>query len=219
MKIFVINFPNDMIRKHFQQEQLIGLNYTIIEGINGHNLNYNKIDLNHNKNLFRKLKPGEVGCLLSHLKCYKKALEKDLKEILILEDDAELSIDFDKKLKHVRNNSPINYDILLLSSTNCWRRHQKYKKIATIKKMDDNFSLITGDHYGNQGYIITAKAMRILLDYHEVNPLTYPADLLLTKLNLNVFLLNEDILTTHRGFGSHTQSKRRYNDLDMFNEL
>ena len=28
-----------------------------------------------------------------------------------------------------------------------------------------------------------------------------------------VFLVNEDILTTHRWFGSYTQSKKKYNEL------
>ena len=217
MKTFVINFPNDTIRKHFQEKQLNGYDHTFVEGINGYTLDYSKLNLNTNRDIFRKLKKGEIGCLLSHLKSYENALELKLKEVLILEDDAELCENFYEKLKLVLTNAPNKWDILLLSSTNVWRKYKN--KVSKTTKVNEYFSLIEGDHYGNQGYIINNNAMQTLLDFHKNNPLTYPADNLLTKVGLNVFLLNNEILTTRRGLGSFTLNHNRYKKLDLINHI
>ena len=217
MKTFVINFPNDTIRKRFQQRQLSGRNYTFIEGIDGYTLDYSKIKINQDKQLFRKLKKGEIGCLMAHLKCYKKALELKLNKILILEDDAELNENFYSNMKISLENIPTDWDIIKLTSTKVWRKYKD--RVSKTTKINDYCSSIEGDHYGTQGYIINSDAMKTLLNYHVDNPLTYPSDNLLTKFNLKVYLLNEDLLKIHRGFGSYTMNKDRYNKLELINKI
>jgi len=64
-----------------------------------HNLQVERITAIDGKiqNVNTNLKPGELGCILSHLKVIKKAKKDNLKNVLILEDDVE----FDKNLNQL----------------------------------------------------------------------------------------------------------------------
>ena len=49
-----------------------------------------------------RLKPGEVGCATSHMRLWEQRPYGDDKDVLIFEDDAMLSADFQTRLRRVR---------------------------------------------------------------------------------------------------------------------
>jgi GR25 family glycosyltransferase involved in LPS biosynthesis len=59
------------------------------------------------------IRPGEVGCLKSHLKVFEIAKDRGLKSFLILEDDVEFSDDFNDRFNSIEENLP-TYDILYM---------------------------------------------------------------------------------------------------------
>ena len=62
------------------------------------------------------LKPGELGCLISHLSILTYMIEKNLDVIGILEDDMELTSDFSALEAFYTINKGRSWDILVLGS-------------------------------------------------------------------------------------------------------
>ena len=80
----------------------------------------------------RDLKPGELGCLLSHRGIYKEILKRDLDVALILEDDARLHEDTKATLEALLKKG-MNFDIIrLLGSPKVAKG--KHRKIAKLFK-------------------------------------------------------------------------------------
>ncbi len=68
----------------------------IVHAIDGGALSAEEISQSYVKNKHEpqypfKLQPGEVGCFLSHRKCWRRQIEENLDAALILEDDIELN--------------------------------------------------------------------------------------------------------------------------------
>ena len=79
-------------------------NEEIIEELNKFNLTGERVEaIKHND--------GYIGCALSHIKCLNLAIERDYKEVIILEDDFIFLQNPDKL------NLNIDYDVFLLGGT------------------------------------------------------------------------------------------------------
>jgi GR25 family glycosyltransferase involved in LPS biosynthesis len=125
-KIFVINMEFDTRRKAFMLDQFKTLNivnYEFINAVDGRQLPDAKVTLinQSRKKYFDKptndLKKGQIGCFLSHRNIYKKIMDQNLSEAIILEDDAKI-LDLDKLkfiVQHIKTID-VNYDYLLLSN-------------------------------------------------------------------------------------------------------
>ena len=61
------------------------------------------------------IRPGEVGCLKSHLKVFEMARERGLKSFLMLEDDVEFAEDFNNKFNQLEPQIP-NFAMLYFGS-------------------------------------------------------------------------------------------------------
>lgn len=61
------------------------------------------------------IRPGEVGCLKSHLKVFKMAKERGLKSFLMLEDDVEFSDNFHERFNTIEPQIK-DYEMLYLGS-------------------------------------------------------------------------------------------------------
>lgn len=59
------------------------------------------------------IRPGEVGCLKSHLKVFQIAKERGLKSFLMLEDDVEFAENFNDKFNQIEASIP-PYEMLYL---------------------------------------------------------------------------------------------------------
>lgn len=150
------------------------INYERISGVDYRNKEYvlnkmiaeNRIDLNGSG--FRTSKIsflGEIGCYLSHYKCWKYVVKNKLKNCLIVEDGIHM-------LRDDFNNLAIdsNYDLIFVN-----------------EEMKKNNNAFVG--YGLQGYIISFKCAEILLK--TCNMLHIPIDLQIRHLcNSNIIFAN-----------------------------
>ncbi|MCS2236719.1 glycosyltransferase family 25 protein [Bacteroides faecis] len=105
MKAYIINLKEAIERRNYMQKQLAllppSLSSEFIEAVNGKEMNREELEENFDSEKFRlryakEVRPGEIGCTLSHQKCYRRLLESKEKCVLILEDDiiVRQNIDF-----------------------------------------------------------------------------------------------------------------------------
>lgn len=90
MKTYLINLDRSMDRLLVMKERMaaIGVTAERVSGIEGSKLDMTSIDMAlPNASYPRILTPGEIGCFLSHRKCWEKLVESGDNWALILEDD------------------------------------------------------------------------------------------------------------------------------------
>ena len=106
MKIFVINLEHRQDRRDNVEKLLNGLDYSLVQAVNGENLDSHTVKRCRSylqKSILKEgqLREGEIGCSLSHLKTYKQIIDNELPGALIFEDDIyftkEISIENIKK--------------------------------------------------------------------------------------------------------------------------
>ena len=136
MKIttYIINLKTSPARKEYMRHLLSAyphLNLRFIEAIDGRILTEDELDVcyDRNKSLLRYgrvVNPGEIGCTLSHYRCYREIVEGDDDFVLILEDDISIVGDMSFLLNE-RMTSFMHSDkpkILFLSG-DYWYWHKK----------------------------------------------------------------------------------------------
>ena len=201
MDSYVINLKRrkDRLNKFLIRASTANIPVKVVEAIDGQNIDFKSIWIEKYNNLItrRYLKKGEIGCYLSHYKCYEMS-KTDL--VLIFEDDAYIPIDFWYQFDIIKKTLPKDFDIALLGTTNVWRR--KYSK--ECKKIWENkdWTRYEGDIYGLQGYILSKKAIKTLIDCKY--PLNVPIDVKINHLGLKVYVSKLNLIDTLR-LGSDTQ--------------
>jgi len=145
----------------------------------------------------RYMTKGEIACYLSHYKCYE---ESKSELTLVIEDDAKIPIMFDYNLNKYLKYLPHDWDIILLGTSELWAR--KWRKNTTTIWQNNYWFKCKGDVYGTQCYILKRKAIEFLKDCKY--PINSPIDVKINHLGLNVYILNHNMVGTHR-WGSDTQ--------------
>lgn len=104
-----------------------------------------------------KHEKGYIGCAISHIKCLEYAIENNLKNIMILEDDFTFKRNKTYIENSVRNlNSFKNWDVILLASN--------------FRRINRTHSLVNGNLFRvfegltTAGYIIKRDYYRVLLE-------------------------------------------------------
>lgn len=95
MKTYIINLERSKDRKKYMEEILKdypSLDYEFVAAVDGKAMNEAECLARFNAEKFkyrysREVRPGEIGCTLSHQKCYRKMLDDNETCVLILEDD------------------------------------------------------------------------------------------------------------------------------------
>jgi GR25 family glycosyltransferase involved in LPS biosynthesis len=102
---FCINLDNRKDRWKASEKQFkkIGLDVERVSGVNGFEEPPSSI------------RPGEVGCLKSHLKVFELAKERNLKSFLMLEDDVEFSDNFHERFNIIEPQLK-SYEMLYFGS-------------------------------------------------------------------------------------------------------
>lgn len=173
--IYYINMDQHLDRKEriFSLANNVGFPVKRVSGVNGKKLIKQEIDELADYDMFsvvrgRQIKPGEVGCYLSHVNAWKEFYESDNEYALILEDDAN----FDpQQLKNVIN--------MLLSISQDWdicTFESGSRKFSTVKQVDNQYSLVKfrSNSYGLAAYLLNKKAAGQLLSYKF--PIKMPVD-------------------------------------------
>jgi glycosyl transferase, family 25 len=158
-KTYIINLKERIDRKKSMENKLLKNNidnYTFIEAIKP-NINdvhnWNKNFCNIRKNL-EKYRIGSLGCMLSHIKIYKDAIEKNYDYILILEDDALFTENFNLNniITNIEKYKDDNFGIFYLGCTN-------YKKPIHLEKNIYKCVYSNTTH----AYIISRKCINFIL--------------------------------------------------------
>lgn len=105
LNIFVVSLEKD-----YKRREKLGIIPDYIYAVNGHELDIDEMKKDGIININNKMTKGEIGCYLSHIHMLKKALESK-KQVLILEDDANIEVDTFQKIKALKD-IPEDWDIL-----------------------------------------------------------------------------------------------------------
>ena len=171
MHILVINLEKNKERMAFMDRQLkaFGLDYERIPAIYGATLTKDE-----RKKCFARfhsflamgypLKPGEIGCSLSHLICYKRILSEGWDGALILEDDAALEQGFDRTADSIRSARAKGCPQVFILS--CIGGSHIQKDTPSVERI--------GGAMGTEGYWISREAAEIIMKVNE--PVVVPAD-------------------------------------------
>ncbi|NOZ90121.1 MAG: glycosyltransferase family 25 protein, partial [Epsilonproteobacteria bacterium] len=158
-KIYVVSLESATDRRNNIQKQLSKLNieYEIIDAVNGKTLTEEEIsrkcDIETVKKYPNWLTRGAIGCALSHAKVYKKILEDKIDYGIILEDDAQLSEDFEKVVKALFDKNLLNQDTITLLFTQNIRENVVLCSKKDEKKIIYNYTL---NYPINKNSLVTA---------------------------------------------------------------
>ena len=165
-KVYVINLKKDTERLESITTQLKAqdIEFERFEAIDGSTI---KDDIRLTSQCNTTCPDGLKGCAVSHRTLWETMIEKDYKNILVLEDDAILNSNLDSELQLSWNEVPNDFDILYLGSTFYCGDTSLYNKFVTnitskrIENVSDNI-LKTEGCGGLYGYIISQNGARNL---------------------------------------------------------
>lgn len=199
--IFIINLKNRPERKEQMINELYkhNLTGTFIEAYNGKHINVQKLKNNgiiNDDPTFRQLRAGEIGCYLSHLKCWELLLKSNYPYGLVLEDDCIFIDDFRKEFNDIFNHiKNMHWDIINLGRRCKPDWFNKDCNDGTIIYKYAFYPATVG--YGLHAYIIKVDTIKKLLNI--IYPITKPLDVIIPeeydKGNIKVIGFLKDLAT------------------------
>lgn len=168
--IFVISLKNAKSRRVNIQHQMNGLGlkfsfFDAVEGVNPDVIEENRYLIDQNWREKRRgdpLTPSEIGCALSHAFVYKKMIDENLTDAIVIEDDAIIGSAFRSVALREMEFPKRNLVILHVY------KQQYAKKVTKSEhvKINDNYSLYSpyGRFSGACGYYVTKEAAQVLYD-------------------------------------------------------
>ncbi|MBZ7948527.1 glycosyltransferase family 25 protein [Campylobacter sp. RM9929] len=222
IKFLIINLKKAIKRKEYIVNlcQKYKLDYEIIEAVDGKTIDKNEYlnIVSYDKMLQfhkRELGLGELGCSLSHKKCYEKILQENIKHAVILEDDAY----FDKTLLEFLqylDDFPKDLELLLLGHqrqvyNDGFRIESPYSRRFAKKIANYKIRRLIGRGNGTYGYFITKNGALKLFSHLE--KIYLPIDALTCNEKiLNTYALFPILIYTHENFmlESSTQDDKKF---------
>lgn len=164
MHAYIINLPDSKERKKTIEEMLLRedkISFEFIEAVDGRKLNnIEKEKLFNIKKAEKwtgwKILPGEIGCTLSHQKCYKQLLESKMEYVLILEDDILLKEQLSPYCSFFDKFMDTSKPTILLISGFFW--------YSTSKEIDTHIISVVKDASLTHSYLINRAAARLLIE-------------------------------------------------------
>jgi GR25 family glycosyltransferase involved in LPS biosynthesis len=155
----------------------LNIKFERFPGININNLSKNILDKYIPKEIQKYGPNGMIGCGLSHLFVWKDAINKNYKNILVLEDDVFFTDDFNEYFLNVIKEVPEDYDILYLG----------YKDKICNPPKDCSFNYVYKPYFplNLHAYIVSNKGLKKLVNL--INKIDYHIDWL---INRNIDKLN-----------------------------
>jgi glycosyl transferase, family 25 len=240
-RVYVISLKKSSDRHELLSNTLEGLDYEIFWGVNGmelksDNLNEEgKLSVNGSGN--NSLTSGEIGCALSHLAIYKKIVDQNLENALILEDDLvlkskkseglnilnsglkELPDDWEfLYLGYALNNNKMSYSAYLRAflfyPILCLFDRDRFNPFKYRRRFPRKYSQNlqkSGYHYRLHSYGVSRAGAQKIIDYQT--PVKLAADNAVSEMctenKLNAFRLKKRIFFQNRDL--NTTIKGRYN--------
>jgi len=164
LKIFIINLPNAIERRKFQQKQLskLSLDYEILKAISIHDIS-SETYAKHYKDWQRPLRNTEVACYFSHRSAWQKIIDNNVPG-LIIEDDALLSKHTPEILNSINELS--NADLIQLEARG---RKKLMKNQGLIISSTHSLYRLYQDRTGAAGYVLWPSGAKKLLEHERLN--------------------------------------------------
>ncbi|MEM9468632.1 MAG: glycosyltransferase family 25 protein [Pseudomonadota bacterium] len=205
-RTYIISLPEASERRERVSRlcQDNGLNFTIIDAVDGRNFNMlDHPNYNRKKRLRffgRDLKGAELGCALSHKSIYQEMIQKNIDEAIIFEDDIILHDGFIDTIS-VLQNIELNYDMVRFMG----RKKVLQAKQRKVKSLDNGVSLtrLCATPGGTYAYVIKQSGVKKLLKH--LDKVTYPIDALVGRsweTGLNWFSVNKRLAQVDEDLGS-----------------
>ncbi|MEL3901411.1 MAG: glycosyltransferase family 25 protein [Treponema phagedenis] len=168
MKIFVLNLAHNTERREYMEKILapLSIEYEFFPAVYGKALK-NIEDVYDaalaQKRIKRQLNSGEIGCAASHRAIYKKMIDENISQALILEDDIHILPAF-FEVYTALSNVHIGNKVVLLGTT-----ATKPMKKLWKKKLWNNYAmyLVLNNYGGTYGYVIGLEAAKKIYFHHE----------------------------------------------------
>ncbi len=121
----------------------------------------------------RELRPGEIGCALSHSEVYAAIAERDAPWALVLEDDAILHHDLPSVLSRLESGILEQGDMVFLERCD-YTRPLSAKKLIGDFRIAEPIMVRAGSTAQSAGYVVTRKAAEAIKALNC--PVHFPAD-------------------------------------------
>lgn len=165
MKAYIINLAEAADRKAYMQRQLEKLPFLrpeFIAAVDGRRMSGDERERLFDAEGFRKyylreVRPGEIGCTLSHQKCYRKLAESADTCVLILEDDMVILEDIERTVRKLEGLMDTEEPRIVLLSGWYWY-------LKTYRFMDHLKLAGVYDAFLTHAYVINRSAARLLLE-------------------------------------------------------
>lgn len=161
MRVFIINLKRSTQRKELMQNKIAALLkqhpnlknelefvfFEAVDATSGELSAFQSLESAQNFIFGRALSEGEKGCFASHYKLWQSCVDLNEK-MMILEDDIELSPDFNQA--NIQNITQSNYEYIRF----CYLFERK------IYALSEHFFISFAQVNGTQGYFITPSAAK-----------------------------------------------------------
>ncbi|XP_047445432.1 procollagen galactosyltransferase 2 [Mugil cephalus] len=175
-EVFLINLKRRSDRRERMQRSLVvlGINATLTEAVDGKALNSSQLQsmgidmLPGYKDPYsgRVLTRGEVGCFLSHYNIWRQAVEQELQQVLVLEDDVRFEPGFHGRVVAVMDDvvrAGLDWDLIYVG-----RKRLQVKEPELWVKGVRN--LVHPDYsYWTLGYVLSLNGAKKLLQANPLN--------------------------------------------------
>jgi glycosyl transferase family 25 len=176
VRCFVINLEDEVGRRTAIERQLrdLRLSHEIMPAIRGSTIPSHEWARYYDHVRFeriygRRIRPGELGCALSHLAVYRAVVERDLPFCFVLEDDAWLNPNVPALLQAIEARYRSDDPVLLLLSGATSVRGAAYDRLWSGYVVS-----VATAAFGAHAYVVSNAAARRLLD--ALHPVRHVAD-------------------------------------------
>lgn len=165
MKAFILNLRTSTERREYMNgilKDVTVVHPIFIDAIDGRKLPENERDYLFDEERFkreydRSIRPGEIGCTLSHQKCYRELLHSDDNSLIIFEDDIIVNSEITALLPKVEKWLSVDEPRVMLLSGWFWhKKPQQFFEEYKIAEIIDGFL--------THAYALNKSAARLMLD-------------------------------------------------------
>ena len=187
-KIFVLTIPSFTDRIENMKQRLEGVDYEFFYGTYGGDL-----DVTPYREAGSRLTRGQLSCALSHYNIYKRIVEEDIQNALILEDDCIFTENINR-IEEYAEQLPEEYSVFYLG----------YQEDQSGAPYSNNLNILTGRGVGHTHAMnVKRSCAELMLEFNK--NLVWTADGAFNELakvyDVKYLLANPKIINQDNGGG------------------
>lgn len=189
IKTYVISLKDEIVRRNSISKQIekIFFEFEYIDAVDFRMASSDLLERHTHKykvgSIRRRLTKGEVGCALSHFKCYQSFLSDNFDWAWVIEDDADLSrLTNDSVEKIISLVAENNIDVVILGYSKLSKNEElDFYKFEPIRKLFVSEHFALGEPWknwtcGTVSYLISKSGAKKMLDYFSDGKVITVAD-------------------------------------------